>query len=67
MVDVVNAYIPHWDLRLFCVLVNITQLSCVVPQLHIMSEASGELNKSLMNRCDWYITRNDVKHMEITD
>lgn len=68
MVDVVNACIPHWDLHLFCVLVNITtQLGCAVPQLHIVSEASAELNKSLLNRCDWYITRSDVKHMKISD
>lgn len=32
-----------------------------------MSEASAELDKSLMNKCDWCITGNDVKHMEITD
>lgn len=44
-----------------------TWVSYTIPHLHIVFEASGELNKSLMNQRDWYITTNDVKHMEITD
>lgn len=43
-----------------------TWVGCVIPQLRITPQVLGELIKSLMNQCDWYLTRNDVQYMEIT-